>query len=153
VAGFSCDRSSVSGAPVRSSRALGRRNVGATGWQCHIRPSVWRRVEQWASNVGWLHDRARPAHALLDVRGARSSSWPAAVSLYRGARSSGRDSPAAPRSEIFCPERVAVTTRRARPERGVMAGGSWNGTSLAGDAPAHFDPWSKYFEGWSVPRW
>ena len=33
----------------------------------------------------------------------------------------------------------------------VMAGGSWNGTSLAGDSPAHFDPWSKYFEGWVSP--
>jgi hypothetical protein len=33
----------------------------------------------------------------------------------------------------------------------VMAGGSWNGTSLPGNSPAHFDPWSKHFEGWISP--
>jgi len=33
----------------------------------------------------------------------------------------------------------------------VMASGSWNGTSLPGDSPAHFDPWCKYFEGWISP--
>ncbi|MGE5820190.1 MAG: M6 family metalloprotease domain-containing protein, partial [Deltaproteobacteria bacterium] len=33
----------------------------------------------------------------------------------------------------------------------VMASGSWNGTSLPGDSPSHFDPWSKYFEGWISP--
>jgi M6 family metalloprotease-like protein len=33
----------------------------------------------------------------------------------------------------------------------VMAGGSWNRTSLPGDSPAHFDPWSKYFVGWVSP--
>lgn len=33
----------------------------------------------------------------------------------------------------------------------VMASGSWNGTFFAGDSPAHFDPWCKYFEGWINP--
>lgn len=33
----------------------------------------------------------------------------------------------------------------------IMAGGSWNGTVFAGDSPAHFDPWSKFFEGWISP--
>ena len=33
----------------------------------------------------------------------------------------------------------------------VMSYGSWNGVSLPGDSPAHFDPWSKYFEGWISP--
>jgi hypothetical protein len=32
-----------------------------------------------------------------------------------------------------------------------MAGGSWNGVTFAGDSPAHFDPWSKFFEGWISP--
>jgi len=33
----------------------------------------------------------------------------------------------------------------------VMASGSWNGITLPGDSPAHFDPWSKFFEGWIIP--
>lgn len=33
----------------------------------------------------------------------------------------------------------------------IMAGGSWGGVSYAGDSPSHFDPWSKYFEGWISP--
>jgi M6 family metalloprotease-like protein len=33
----------------------------------------------------------------------------------------------------------------------VMASGSWNGITLPGDSPAHFDPWSKFFEGWMNP--
>ena len=33
----------------------------------------------------------------------------------------------------------------------IMAGGSWNGVVFAGDSPAHFDPWSKFFEGWISP--
>ena len=33
----------------------------------------------------------------------------------------------------------------------VMASGSWNGITLPGDSPAHFDPWSKFFEGWISP--
>ena len=33
----------------------------------------------------------------------------------------------------------------------IMAGGSWGGVTYAGDSPAHFDPWSKYFEGWISP--
>ncbi|MGE5306681.1 MAG: M6 family metalloprotease domain-containing protein [Alphaproteobacteria bacterium] len=33
----------------------------------------------------------------------------------------------------------------------VMASGSWNGVTLPGDSPAHFDPWSKFFEGWVSP--
>jgi M6 family metalloprotease-like protein len=33
----------------------------------------------------------------------------------------------------------------------LMATGSWNQVELAGDAPAHMDPWSKYFLGWINP--
>ena len=33
----------------------------------------------------------------------------------------------------------------------IMAGGSWNGVVYPGDSPAHFDPWSKFFEGWISP--
>lgn len=33
----------------------------------------------------------------------------------------------------------------------IMAGGSWGGVTYAGDSPSHFDPWSKYFEGWISP--
>jgi M6 family metalloprotease-like protein len=33
----------------------------------------------------------------------------------------------------------------------IMAGGSWGGVTNAGDSPSHFDPWSKYFEGWISP--
>lgn len=33
----------------------------------------------------------------------------------------------------------------------IMAGGSWNGVARPGDSPAHFDPWSKYFQGWISP--
>jgi M6 family metalloprotease-like protein len=33
----------------------------------------------------------------------------------------------------------------------IMAGGSWGGVTYPGDSPAHFDPWSKYFEGWISP--
>jgi len=33
----------------------------------------------------------------------------------------------------------------------LMAGGSWNRVSHGGDRPAHLDPWSRYFLGWSAP--
>ena len=33
----------------------------------------------------------------------------------------------------------------------LMAGGSWNGVSQGGDRPAHLDPWSRTFLGWSDP--
>ncbi len=33
----------------------------------------------------------------------------------------------------------------------IMAGGSWGGVTYSGDSPSHFDPWSKYFEGWISP--
>ena len=33
----------------------------------------------------------------------------------------------------------------------LMATGSWNQVELAGDSPAHMDPWSKYFLGWISP--
>ncbi|MBM4262276.1 MAG: M6 family metalloprotease domain-containing protein [Deltaproteobacteria bacterium] len=33
----------------------------------------------------------------------------------------------------------------------IMAGGSWNGIARPGDSPAHFDPWSKFFQGWTSP--
>lgn len=33
----------------------------------------------------------------------------------------------------------------------IMAGGGWNGLVLPGDSPAHFDPWSKFFQGWTTP--
>jgi hypothetical protein len=33
----------------------------------------------------------------------------------------------------------------------LMATGSWNQVSRAGDSPAHMDPWSKYFLGWINP--
>jgi M6 family metalloprotease-like protein len=34
----------------------------------------------------------------------------------------------------------------------LMAGGSWNRVSVAGDRPAHLDPWSKVKLGWVSPQ-
>jgi M6 family metalloprotease-like protein len=33
----------------------------------------------------------------------------------------------------------------------LMASGSWNGTLLGGDSPAHADAWLKWYQGWLTP--